>query len=303
MNLLDFTIPVVLFLVLWMAFYYPLAGVALGVKAAVKLGSARLARTGLARWATGYSGWKGLRSYAPILLVVGLGGLAALGAGYLFLSLALHFRLTTSAVYRADQAAHAWFQHQRSPGLTALFSTMTLIGGTIGLSSLVAVLLTLLLVWKERASALYLVLTAVGGALLNLGLKMIFARARPDLTSAISVARWYSFPSGHAMDSFVVFGSMAYLALRQPWRWRVESACLAGALTLAALIGVSRIYLGVHWLSDIIGGWCAATVWLATTTVAFEMLLRLRQRRRGAQPSAPAADVPDVPVPPRTAPA
>jgi membrane-associated phospholipid phosphatase len=303
MNLLAFALPLVLFLVLWMVFYYPLAGAAIGAKALVKLGSARLARTRLARWATGYSGWSGLRSYAPILLVLGLGGIAALGAGYLFLELALHFRLTTSPIYRVDQAAQAWFQHLRSPGLTALFRTMTLIGGAISISSVVAVLVALLLVWKERASALYLVLTAVGGILLNTGLKLIFARARPALTSAIAVARWYAFPSGHAMESIVVFGAMAYLALRQPWRWRVKSACLAAACTLVALIGVSRVYLGVHWLSDIAGGWTAAMVWLAAATVAFDMLLRLRQRRREVQPSSPAVDVPDVPLPPRTAPA
>jgi undecaprenyl-diphosphatase len=302
-NLLAFTLPLDLFLVLWMAFYYPLAGAALGVKAVAKLSAVRVARTDLARWAAGYSGLSGVRSYAPVLLVLLLGGLAALGAGYLFLNLALHFRLPTSAIYRADQAVEAWFQHQRSPGLTLLLGTITLIGGTLGMASVVGVMVVVLLVWKQRASAVYLVLTTVGGILLNLGLKMIFARARPDLTSAIAVARWYSFPSGHAMGSFVVLGSCAYLALRQPWRWRADSACLAAMCTLVALIGLSRVYLGVHWMSDILGGWSAATVWLASTTVAFEMLLRVRQRGRGVHPSSTAADVPDLPVPPRTAPA
>jgi undecaprenyl-diphosphatase len=128
---------------------------------------------------------------------------------------------------------------------------------------------------------------------------MIFARMRPDLASALAVARWYSFPSGHAMSSFITFGALAYIALRQPWLWAAKSAGLAIALTMVVLVGVSRVYLGVHWTSDIAGGWSAGTVWLASAVVAFEMLLRLRQRRRGAAPTSPAVDVPDTPAPAR----
>ena len=146
-----------------------------------------------------------------------------------------------------------------------------------------------------------MIVTAGVGALLNLGLKLIYARARPDLTSAIAVARWYSFPSGHAMNSFITFGALAYIALRQPWSWMAKSAGMAVALTMATLITMSRVYLGVHWASDVVGGWSAGTVWLASTVTAFEMLLRVRQRRRGAAPTGPAVEVPDKPVPPKQA--
>ncbi|MBK5277146.1 MAG: phosphatase PAP2 family protein [Desulfuromonadales bacterium] len=132
---------------------------------------------------------------------------------------------------------------------------------------------------KERASAIFVVVTAGTGALLNLGLKMIFARARPDLTSAISVARWYSFPSGHAMGSFITFGALAYIVLRQPWPWGAKSAGLAIAVTIVVLVGLSRVYLGVHWASDIAGGWSAGTVWLASAVAAFEIILRLRDEK------------------------
>jgi undecaprenyl-diphosphatase len=114
-----------------------------------------------------------------------------------------------------------------------------------------------------------------------MGLKSIFARARPDLTTALVSARSYSFPSGHAMASFIIFGALAYIALRQPWSWAARSAALAIALTVVVLVGVSRVYLGVHWASDIAGGWSAGSVWLASAVVAFEMLLRIRQRRGG----------------------
>jgi undecaprenyl-diphosphatase len=105
---------------------------------------------------------------------------------------------------------------------------------------------------------------------------MIFARARPDLASAIAEARWYSFPSGHAMGSFITFGTLAYLVLRQPWPWAAKSAGLAVAMTMVLLVGLSRVYLGVHWASDIVGGWSAGTVWMAFAVAAFELLVRLR---------------------------
>jgi undecaprenyl-diphosphatase len=188
------------------------------------------------------------------------------------------------------------FGHEHQPATTVLFSTATTVGGSAGLGAIVAIVVAMLLFRKERASAIFVVVTAGAGALLNLGLKMIFARSRPDLASALAIARWFSFPSGHAMSSFITFGALAYLVLRQSWPWMAKSAGLAIALTMVVLVGLSRVYLGVHWASDIAGGWSAGTVWLASAVVAFEMLLRLRDRRRGVAPTSPAADVPGKPL-------
>jgi undecaprenyl-diphosphatase len=110
---------------------------------------------------------------------------------------------------------------------------------------------------------------------------MIFARSRPDLVSALAVARGYSFPSGHAMGSFIAFGSLAFVALRQRWPWTAKLAALAIALTSTILVGLSRVYLGVHWASDIIGCWSAGAVWLISAAKAFEILFRLGRRRHG----------------------
>lgn len=294
-SILAFMLPVVLFLTFWALCYKPLAGLVSMVKARAKSGSAWVEKSRIGKWAIGHSGLKG--SYAPILLVVAAGSIAAVGAGYLFIQLAENITLTASAVYRVDQVIHTWFGHERQAAMTVLFDTATTIGGSVGLGVIAAIVAATLLVLKQRASAIFVAVTVGVGALLNLGLKMIFARTRPDLTAALVAARWYSFPSGHAMDSFITFGMLAYLVLRQPWRWAVKSACLAIALTMVVLVGISRVYLGVHWASDIAGGWTAGTVWLTSAVVSFEMLLRLRQRRRGAAPTRPAADVPDKPAP------
>jgi phosphatidylglycerophosphatase B len=298
-SFLAFALPVVLFLTFWALCSMPLAGLLGAAKAGAKSASAWVARSRAGKWAIGHSGPIG--SYAPILLVMATGGIAAIGAGYLFVELTEQIRLTTSAVNGADQAIRTWFGHEREPAMTVLLTTATTIGSAVGLGAIVAVVVAMLLLQKERASAVFVVVTAGAGALLNLGLKMILARARPDLASALAVARGYSFPSGHAMGSFITFGALAYVALRQPWPWVAKSAGLAIALTMVVLVGLSRVYLGVHWASDIAGGWSAGTVWLAFAVVAFEMLLRLRQRRRGAAPTSPAADVPDKPVPAHSA--
>ena len=296
---LVFTAPVVFSLIFWALCFWPLAGVIYVMKASAKKGAAWFVGSRAGKWTIGHSG--PISSYAPLFAVLVLGGIATLGAGYLFGCLAQQLRLSTSAVYHVDHFMHTWFEHVRQPAATVLFTTATNVGGTAGMGAIVGVVVAILFARKERASATFLIVTAGVGALLNLGLKLIFARARPDLTSAIAVARWYSFPSGHAMNSFITFGALAYIALRQPWSWAAKSAGLAIAITMATLITVSRVYLGVHWASDVVGGWSAGTVWLASTVTAFEMLLRVRQRRRGAAPTGPSVEVPDKPVPPKQA--
>ena len=84
------------------------------------------------------------------------------------------------------------------------------------------------------------------------------------------------------MESFIVYGALAYITLRQPWPWKVDSAVLALVVTMVILVGLSRVYLGVHWVSDIAGGWSAGAVWLVTATVAFDMLMRRKRRRAKA---------------------
>lgn len=271
------TTPIILFLTLWALSYWVFAGLVRVVEMAAKLGAAWVVRSRIGKWAVGHSGPVG--SYAPIILVFVLGCTAAIGAGYLFVELAEATRLTTSAVYRVDQAVYTWFGHERQTPMTILFDTATNIGGSIGLGVIVAVVAAILLSRKERASAIFLVVTAGTGALLNLGLKMIFDRVRPDLALAISVAKGYSFPSGHAMGSFITFGALAYITLRQTWPWLAKSVGLAIAMTMVVLVGLSRVYLGVHWASDIAGGWSAGAVWLASAVAAFEIILRLRDER------------------------
>ncbi len=277
----PFLIPVAIFLLLWGLIYLPLAGVGRLLVGAARKGGEWVVQSRVGKWAGSRRGWHGVRPYLPLALVLLGGAILATLAAHVFVELSEDFQLPNSTVYHADRAAHDWFFQERQAGITSTLRAITFFGGGPGIALITGLASLVLLYFKKRATAAYLAGTAIGGIVLNSGLKLWFARTRPDLASAAVVAHWYSFPSGHAMESFIVYGALAYITLRQPWPWKVDSAVLALVLTMVVLIGLSRVYLGVHWVSDIAGGWSAGAVWLVTATVAFDMVLRLK-RRRGA---------------------
>ncbi len=106
--------------------------------------------------------------------------------------------------------------------------------------------------------ALFFGFATGGSALLNLLAKAVFARERPDLWLSIAPEQSFSFPSGHAMGSATLAAAVVMLCWHGPWRW---PALLAG-VAFAAWVGASRVYLGVHFPSDILAGWTAALAWV-----------------------------------------
>ena len=131
-----------------------------------------------------------------------------------------------------------------------------------------------------------------GGALLNEALKLYFARARPDIAEMLRQAQGYSFPSGHAMGSTVVFGALSYLAFRTATQWRWKAAAVALGATIVLAVSLSRVYLGVHWISDVVAGIAAGTLWVVISTMAYETMRRIRLLRavqREARSSVRAA--------------
>ena len=216
------------------------------------------------------------RDYLPVAIVLAIGLAAAMIAGDSFIDLAELVHSNSTKLHAIDAGVHDWARTTRTNGATAFFTTMTLIGTPVSLGLIGGVTIAVLLLKGRRRWALYLGFTSFVGGLLNLELKAWFARARPELAEALRKAHGYSFPSGHAMGSTIVFGALAYLAFRvlQQWRWR--SAALAFACTMIVAIAASRIYLGVHWISDVGAGIAAGVIWLTATTVAYETSRRIR---------------------------
>jgi membrane-associated phospholipid phosphatase len=120
------------------------------------------------------------------------------------------------------------------------------------------VLIGVLLALRRWREVTFAGVALLGSALLNLGTKQLFARARPTLWESISPQDTFSFPSGHAMGSMTLVMVLILLAWDTPWRWTV----LVISSLFGVAVGVSRIYLGVHYPSDILGGWAAAIAWV-----------------------------------------
>jgi len=163
----------------------------------------------------------------------------------------------------------AWFQ-EAMRDVTALGSTVVLT-------------LTVIAVWGFLAlagqwrTAWFAALAAVGGSLLSQTLKWGFSRARPDEVYHATVVMGYSFPSGHAMMSTVVFLTLAALVARLLPSTRLRLYAVGVALVASGLVGVSRVYLGVHWASDVAAGWAAGTAWALLCWLGAE---RMRLGRR-----------------------
>ena len=143
--------------------------------------------------------------------------------------------------------------------ITTVMRLASAIGGTAGRLALLGMVLLPLLWFGRLRSALWLTLTIAFGTALNLMLKQIFAAPRPDLLPHLDIVHSYSFPSGHAAGNMMVFGALAMLAGTR--------GAFAAAAAMITLIGVSRVWLGVHWPSDVTAGWIEGLGWLALCSV------------------------------------
>lgn len=151
---------------------------------------------------------------------------------------------------------------------------ITALGGYTILVILFATVLATLLLNGERRAALFLALTVGGGALVSSGLKALFHRPRPDLVDHLDQTFTSSFPSAHAMVSTLAYLTLATVGIRFLRRHETRVFLLAMAVLLAFAIGASRVYLGVHWPSDVLAGWLAGAAWAGATWLAADAWTR-----------------------------
>ena len=164
--------------------------------------------------------------------------------------------------------------HIAATDITALGSVTVL-----GLIVLLAVIFMASL--KRWTEAVVVLVGAVGGMEISQGLKQLFGRERPDLVYRAVEASNPSFPSGHAMLSAVVFLTLGALAARFATLRRVKALALGSGVLLSVLVGMSRIYLGVHWTSDVLGGWSLGAAWAMACWLAAWAWERKFGRRPG----------------------
>jgi membrane-associated phospholipid phosphatase len=231
------------------------------------------------------TGWERWKSWAPVLSILIAGFAASALTGWVFAELAEDLREASPRLLAIDERIHGAAVNLHTRAGTDFFTFFTVVGTPVGLALLCVIASILLAIERRYRWVAYLAVTTGVGALLNLSLKTYFARERPDLSIALRHASGYSFPSGHAMGAAVVFGALAYLGVRRFTTWRARSAILAIATTSIIAIALSRIYLGVHWVTDIVAGISAGTLWVITATLAYETFRRVRLLRSRAEGS------------------
>lgn len=169
---------------------------------------------------------------------------------------------------------------------------VTALGGVTVLTIITIMVVGFLVASRKTGMALFVAAAVASGALVNTALKGFFVRPRPELVSHLIEVSSASFPSGHAMNSAMVYLTLAALLARSQERPGLRLYLLAIAILLTFLVGMSRVYLGVHWPSDVIAGWCVGAIWAVLCSLAGKHL----QRRRTIDPPEPPSEEPGVRV-------
>jgi membrane-associated phospholipid phosphatase len=202
---------------------------------------------------------------ATLTVVVGLAGLIA----SLVVLGSIAEGVRDQEVFALDAWATPFLHGIASPGLNALMWTLTDMGSSMVIVPLFAIVVALLVRARRFGATLFLATASCGALILNATMKLFFERPRPQLPWA-QVLPDYSFPSGHTMNGVVFYVALAVIAWSIFGR-RVGIASMVLASVLAFGIGVSRIYLGFHYLTDVVGGILAGNAWLLVVGAAFRV--------------------------------
>lgn len=213
-------------------------------------------------------GWRFVRHLArkellllimPVVLVVGIWGFAAVTDEVL-----------EGEAIRFDDWAILALRDPHDPArpigpawLGNIARDITSLGSGAVLTIFTLIVAGALVIYRSWHEVLLLLAALLGGAALSLGLKDVFERERPTLVPHLDVVSTYSFPSGHALLSAVVYLTIGAILARLFSKRRVKLYLLGVATSLALLVGVSRVYVGVHYPSDVLAGWCAGAAWAA----------------------------------------
>lgn len=161
------------------------------------------------------------------------------------------------------------------PWLLDVARDVSALGGTAVLALVTAAVTSFLLLDGKRGAAVFVLSATVTGAVLSHFLKAYFQRPRPTVVPHLANARFSSFPSGHSLMSAVVYLTLGLLLARLVARQRLKLHVLGVALLLTVLVGLSRVFLGVHYPTDVLAGWCAGLVW-ASLCWLIERRLQIR---------------------------
>jgi undecaprenyl-diphosphatase len=183
------------------------------------------------------------------------------------------------ATQRFDDAVLLWMHRHASPSLSSAALEVTALGSGLPIAVILLVATAFLWATRHRYSVLLLWVAVAGGEILNTTLKSVFDRPRPRLFPWLTHASFSSFPSGHAMTAVVVYVTLAYLVARLEPSRRMRRLTFAVTALLVLGIGLSRMYLGVHYPSDVLAGYAAGFAWATFCALGMEAVRHFRARQ------------------------
>lgn len=180
---------------------------------------------------------------------------------------------------RFDDATRAAVHTLASPALTSIMHGLSFIGSTLFLTIATAVVIVIFALRKWGREARLFALTMIGASVLNITLKLAFKRARPVPFFDLAAPPTYSFPSGHSLASCCFFAGLAAILSGRVKSKRARTIIWIAAAVMFFSIGLSRIYLGVHYTTDVIAGFAAALIWVVVVRFVELQLARRRKRK------------------------
>jgi undecaprenyl-diphosphatase len=226
-----------------------------------------------------------LRQLSPTglaILVAGVGAGVALGGALLFAKLTQSV-LSNGGAVSVDVRMYHWVLDHRTAWVTDVMTFVTHLASGLVVAAITAAVVVWSGIRRRWGDAAFMVSATAGAAVLTLVAKHLVGRARPETANQLVQVTGAAFPSAHAAEAVACYGALAFLVTI--WRrsiWVAVSAW-ASAGVLAAAIGWSRVYLGVHWLSDVVAGWALGLSWLAVLISGLATYRALESRR--AEPS------------------
>ena len=215
-------------------------------------------------------------SVSPHALVLA-GWIAFFVAGATFFSLAWDVA-SAAAIVQVDTRIANWLHAHHTPNLTTLMLVITHANSTIAMCAWTVLFASILWRLREPYWIGTLFLTMAGGLALNVMLKHAYERARPVFEDPVITLHSFSFPSGHAAGATLFYGVLAAFLVSRFYDHRRRVACVAGAIAAIALVAFSRMYLGAHFLSDVLAAVSSSTAWLVLCLSSVHGLVRRRMR-------------------------
>jgi undecaprenyl-diphosphatase len=173
-----------------------------------------------------------------------------------------------------DAKVATWLHEHASNGLTAFLLAVTHLHSTGAIAAWSVLFAVVLARLREWYWILTLAFAVCGGMLINLVLKAAYERVRPQFEDPLLILTTYSFPSGHTAAAVVFYGVLAAFLVSRFYDWRRRAACITGAIVAVALVAFSRMYLGAHYLTDVVAATCSSTAWLVLCLAGGHALVR-----------------------------